>query len=103
MNNDMWEPVALIPATLSDEASTAIEVAETRGGIYLLPMEPDSDTGARDCCMTMDEARQLALAILAITDPEPTAAQETCAVVRSFPSARRGAALAGSVRLQAAV
>ncbi|GAA1544420.1 hypothetical protein [Nocardioides humi] len=109
-NNDTWEPVALIPATLSDENNTTVEVVQTRGGIYLLAMEPNSDTAARDCCMTEGEARRLALAILATVGPEPARAtskpDSECqpdATVAHLPSARRGRKYAGTpAYLQAA-
>lgn len=61
-----WQPVALVPASRSNDTMTTVEVACTHEDVYLASFNRDGDSA--DTRMTPDEARHLAAALIAAAD-----------------------------------
>lgn len=57
-----WNPVAQVPASLSNDHSTVAEVVVTGPAVHLSAWNQNGDSS--DTRMTPDEARELAMALL---------------------------------------
>jgi len=61
-----WQPVALVPASLSNDYTTTVEVVTAGPAVYIAALGQNGDSN--DTRLTPQEARHLAQALLLAAD-----------------------------------